>query len=59
MTDIKLRDGDSIDKALRIFKRMVDKAGIRSDLRKHEAFEKPSIRKKKKSKAARKRKVKQ
>ena len=59
MPGVKVRDGESIDKALRAFKRQVERAGIKTDLKKHEFYEKPSVRKKKKTLAARKRMVKQ
>ena len=51
--------GDSIEKMLRIFKKQVEKAGIIGDLKRKAEYEKPSIRKKKKSIAARKRNMKQ
>ena len=52
-------NGDSLDKMLRAFKKQVEKAGIIGDLKKKSEYEKPSIRKKKKSIAARKRRLKQ
>ena len=52
---IKLRDGDSFEIAVRRFKKQCEKAGILSELRKREHYEKPSVRNKKKSMAARKR----
>ncbi len=59
MPGIKLRDGDSVERALKIFKKQVEKAGIMSELRKRQHFEKPSVKRKKKSAAARKRIAKQ
>ena len=50
------KDGESIDSALRRFKRNVAKAGIQQEIRKREHYEKPSVKRKKKSEAARKRK---
>ncbi|HUX47063.1 MAG TPA: 30S ribosomal protein S21 [Desulfosporosinus sp.] len=47
-----------MDAALRRFKRTCQKAGVSAEARKHEAYEKPSVKKKKKSEAARKRKFK-
>ncbi|MDR0904111.1 MAG: 30S ribosomal protein S21 [Ruminococcus sp.] len=47
---------DSLDKALKIFKRNCARDGIISEVRKREHYEKPSVRRKKKSEAARKRK---
>jgi len=55
---IRVRDGEPFDVALRRFKKDCEKAGILSDIRKHEVYEKPSVRKKKKSIAARKRALK-
>ncbi len=59
MTGIKVRDGEPIDKILRLFKKQVEKAGIIGDLKKNQHYEKPSIKKKKKAIAARKRRLKQ
>ena len=52
-------NGDSIEKMLRIFKKQVEKSGIISDIKKKNEYEKPSLRLKKKSIAARKRRLKQ
>ncbi len=54
MLGIKLREGESFEGALRRFKKMCEKAGVLSEIRKREHYEKPSIRKKKKAIAARK-----
>ena len=59
MPGVRLRDGDALERALKIFKKQVEKAGIIGDLKKKQHYEKPSIRLKKKSIAARKRRVKQ
>ena len=48
-------ENESIDSALRRFKRKCSRDGIIGDLRRKEHYEKPSVRKKKKSEAARKR----
>ena len=53
VTEMCIRDRDS---ALRRFKRNCAKAGIQQEIRKREHYEKPSVRRKKKSEAARKRK---
>lgn len=50
-----MREGESFEQALRRFKKQCEKAGILSELRKREHYEKPSIKKKKKRKAAKKR----
>ena len=52
-------NGDSLDKMLRLFKKQVEKAGVIGDLKKKAEYEKPSVRRKKKSVAARKRHAKQ
>lgn len=46
---------ESVDSALKRFKRKCQKDGIIGDLRKHEFYEKPSVKRKLKSEAARKR----
>lgn len=55
---MKVRENESLDNALRRFKRECAKAGVLSELRKREHYEKPSVKRKKKSEAARKRKFK-
>lgn len=59
MPGVRLKDGDALERALKIFKKQVEKAGIIGDLKKKQQYEKPSIRLKKKSIAARKRRIKQ
>jgi small subunit ribosomal protein S21 len=54
----KIKDGESFESAFRRFKKSCEKAGILSEVKKREHFEKPSVRLKKKSIAARKRAVK-
>lgn len=58
MFEIKVQKGESLDSALRRFKRSCQKAGVLSEVRKREHYEKPSVRRKLKSEAARKRKFK-
>ncbi len=58
MALVKVREGESFESALRRFKKSCEKAGILSDVKKREHFEKPSVAKKKKSMAARKRALK-
>ena len=57
MAEIKVGKNDTLDSALRRFKRATQKAGILSEVRKREHYEKPSVARKKKSEAARKRKT--
>jgi small subunit ribosomal protein S21 len=52
MPGIRVRDGESFESALRRFKKKCEKAGVLSDLRKHQHFEKPSERRKRKMNAA-------
>ena len=58
MPGIVIRDGDSFEAALKKFKKQWEKAGILSEIRKRESYEKPSVKRKKKAAAARKRLVK-
>lgn len=58
MPGIFIKEGDSFEQALKKFKKQCEKAGILSEIRKREAYEKPSVKKKKKSAAARKRMMK-
>jgi len=53
MTGIKVRDDESFEKALRRFTKSCEKAGILSDIKKHQHFEKPSEKRKRKANAAR------
>ena len=57
MAEIKVGKNETLDNALRRFKRATQKAGILSEVRKREHYEKPSVARKKKSEAARKRKT--
>ena len=56
MAEIRVKENESLDSALRRFKRSCAKAGVLSEVRKREHYEKPSVKRKKKSEAARKRK---
>lgn len=56
MTKTVVRKNESIEDALRRFKRTVSKSGTIQEVRKREFYEKPSVKRKKKSEAARKRK---
>ncbi|MFV0353163.1 MAG: 30S ribosomal protein S21 [Oscillospiraceae bacterium] len=58
MSEIRVKENESIDSALRRFKRSFAKSGVMAEVRKREAYEKPSVKRKKKSEAARKRKFK-
>lgn len=58
MSVIKVKENESIEQALRRFKKACEKSGILTELRRREYYDKPSIRKKKKAAAARKRAIK-
>ncbi|HHY51700.1 MAG TPA: 30S ribosomal protein S21 [Clostridiales bacterium] len=58
MSEVRIKENESLDSALRRFKRQCAKAGVLQEVRKREHYEKPSVRRKKKSEAARKRKYK-
>lgn len=55
--EVRIAPGETIESALRRFKKATQKAGILAEARKHEHYEKPSVRRKKKSAAARKRRA--
>lgn len=52
MPAIKIREGENFDKAFRRFTKACEKAGLMSDIKKHQHFEKPSERRKRKLNAA-------
>ena len=56
MSSVIVKENESIDSALRRFKRNCAKAGIQQEIRKREHYEKPSVKRKKKSEDDRKRK---
>ena len=58
MAEIRVKENETLDSALRRFKRQCAKSAILTELRKREHYEKPSVKRKKKSEAARKRKYK-
>lgn len=55
MSVVKVGENESLESALKRFKRKCQKDNILGELRKKEFYEKPSVRRKKKSEAARKR----
>lgn len=57
MPEVRVGDNESIESALKRFKKKIQKAGILSEIKRRERYEKPSIKKKRKSEAARKRRV--
>ena len=55
---IRVQESDSFENALKRFKKQCEREGILSEIKKREHYEKPSVRKKKKAIAARKKAVK-
>lgn len=55
MTGVIVKEGETFESALRRFKKQCEKSGILAEIRKREHYEKPSVKRKKKSIAARKR----
>ena len=55
MAGVKIRDGENFESALKRFKRSVEQERILSEIKKHQNYEKPSEKRKKKMIAARKR----
>ncbi len=53
MSEIRLKENESLESALKRFKRSCAKAGVLSELRKREHYESPSVKRRKKSEAAR------
>ena len=58
MAEIRVKENETLDSALRRFKRQCQKSGVLTELRTREHYEKPSVKRKTKSEAARKRKYK-
>ena len=58
MSEIHVKDGESIDSALKRFKRSCAKAGVIAEVRKREHYESPSVKRRKKSEAARRNRLK-
>lgn len=56
MSEIRVKENESLDSALKRFKRQCAKAGVLAEIKKREHYEKPSVRRKRKSEAARKKK---
>jgi small subunit ribosomal protein S21 len=51
MSEVHVKEGESLDSALKRFKRSCAKAGVLAEVRRRECYESPSV---KKSEAARK-----
>jgi small subunit ribosomal protein S21 len=53
LTEIRLKKGEAVDKALRRLKKKLDREGTLQEVRDHRRFEKPSEKRRRKEKAAR------
>ncbi|MDD4797350.1 MAG: 30S ribosomal protein S21 [Eubacteriales bacterium] len=53
MSEIRIGENESLENALKRFKRKCARAGVLAEVRKREHYEKPSVRRKKKAQAAR------
>ena len=58
MPGVRVKENESFELALKRFKKQCEKTGILSEIKKREHFEKPSVKRKKKILAAKKRALK-
>ena len=58
MSEVRVKDNETLDSALRRWKKSCARSGVLAEVRKREHYEKPSVKRKKKSEAARTRKFK-
>ena len=58
MSEIRVKENESLESALKRFKRQCARAGIVAEVRKREHYEKPSVKRKKKAEAARRKRSK-
>ena len=56
MSEVRIRENESLESALKRFKRQCARSSVLQEVRKREHYEKPSVKRKKKAEAARKRK---
>ncbi|OPL08267.1 MAG: 30S ribosomal protein S21 [delta proteobacterium ML8_F1] len=56
MSGVQVKPNESIDSALKRFKRETSRSGVLAEIKKRKHYEKPSVKKKKKSEAARRKK---
>ena len=54
MSEVRVKEGESLDSALKRLKRSCAKAGVIAEVRRREHYESPSVKRRKKSEAARK-----
>jgi small subunit ribosomal protein S21 len=55
---VRVKENESFENALKRFKKQCEKSGILSEIRKREHYEKPSVKRKRKALAARKKALK-
>ena len=55
MSEVRVKENESLESALKRFKRQCARAGVMAEVRKREHYEKPSVTRKKTAEAARKR----
>lgn len=58
MPVVRVKEHESFENALKRFKKQYEKAGLLSEIKRREHYEKPSVRRKRKALAARKRALK-
>ena len=58
MSGVLVRENEPFEKALKRFKKTCEKAGIITEMKKHQHFEKPSERRKRKVAAAKRKRLK-
>ena len=54
MSEVRVKEGESLENALKRFKRSCAKAGVIAEVKKREHYGSPSLKRKQKSEAARK-----
>ena len=58
MSVVKVKDDESFESALRRFKKQCEKSGLLTEVKRREHYEKPSVKRKRKALAARKKALK-
>jgi small subunit ribosomal protein S21 len=53
LTEIRLKKGESVERALRRLKKRIDREGTLKEVRNHRHYEKPSAKRRRKEKVAR------
>ncbi len=57
MPSVKVKENESFEQAIRRFKRACEKAGVLAEVRRREAYEKPTTERKRKAAAAVRRQI--